>query len=230
MTRIPFNGIIGDEITEAGIREALDRAKGGDVELIVNSTGGSVVVGLGLYEMLKAYEGSVSAHVTGIAASMASVILCACSYVRAEPSASLFLHLPAMVTSGNEVDHEKSASILRGFSAALVGIYCKKTGKTPEAMRAILEADSWFFGNQMLTSGLVDQITGPVLASATSFATIAATKRNYSMTAKSRTTSAESLERALLQMRASSAPYMVSNSGLVTGGTKSLLLRDWLQS
>lgn len=59
------------------VRDALKEADGNDVDIFINSGGGSVFAGSEIYSMIQRYKGNVTIHVTGLAASAASVIACA---------------------------------------------------------------------------------------------------------------------------------------------------------
>lgn len=167
MKTIILSGIVGLDITPADVRRQLAEAKGGPVACEINSEGGSVTAGLEIYHAIKNYAGKKTARVVGIAASMASAILCAFDHVTAERASTVMLHHPSAVALGDHRDMERSAGMLRGFTALLVGIYAEKMHKSAAAVEKMLDAETWLFSQEAVDAGMVDGLVGtaPVNAS-----------------------------------------------------------------
>ena len=124
------------------------------IELEVTSYGGSVPAGLAIANMLKmaSAEGhKTMAHVIGIAASMASAIACACDTLRIDSNAFLMVHLPYTYSVGNAEEFRKEAETLDKFRDALIAIYRSKFDLSDEAIRKLMEEETWIVGEQAET-------------------------------------------------------------------------------
>jgi Protease subunit of ATP-dependent Clp proteases len=60
------------------VADVIEKANGEKIDIYISSGGGDIFAGSEIYEMLRAYTGQAKIHVTGIAASAASIIMCAC--------------------------------------------------------------------------------------------------------------------------------------------------------
>jgi ATP-dependent protease ClpP protease subunit len=74
------------------IEDALNDANGDDIEFAINSGGGDVFAGSEMFTLIKKYPGNTSAEVLGIAASAASLPLCAVKTARISPTAQVMIH------------------------------------------------------------------------------------------------------------------------------------------
>lgn len=131
---------------------------GEDLEIELNSYGGSVFAGSEIYTILKSYPGKVTITVTGIAASAASVIAMAADVVKISPTAQLMLHKAWTTASGNASDFEKEAEVLRGVNESIANAYMLKTGKSKDELLAIMEKETWFTAEKAIEIGLADEI------------------------------------------------------------------------
>lgn len=87
-----------------------------------------------------------TAHVIGIAASMASAIACACDKLEIDANAFLMVHNPWSVAMGNAGDLRKEADTLDKFRDALLSIYRTKFKMDDEAIKSILDGETWILG------------------------------------------------------------------------------------
>lgn len=131
---------------------------GEDLEIELNSYGGSVFAGSEIYTILKSYPGKITITVTGIAASAASVIAMAADVVKISPTAQLMLHNAWTTASGNASDFEKEAEVLRGVNESIANAYMLKTGKSKDELLAIMEKESWFTAEKAIEIGLADEM------------------------------------------------------------------------
>lgn len=131
---------------------------GEDLEIELNSYGGSVFAGSEIYTILKSYPGKVTITVTGIAASAASVIAMAADVVKISPTAQLMLHNAWTTVRGNAYDFEKEAEVLRGVNESIANAYMLKTGKSKDELLAIMEKESWFTAEKAIEIGLADEM------------------------------------------------------------------------
>lgn len=133
--------------------------EGAEIVVGINSQGGNVQAGLGIYNALAARKGKVTTRNDGYAASIASVILCAGSTVICPETAAVMIHDPWTMVSGNSDDMERAKRMLEANAEVMVSAYAKRTGKKPEEIRAAMKAETWFTGKSAKEWGLVDEVT-----------------------------------------------------------------------
>lgn len=155
---IPLTGTVGFDITAEAVREELKAAKGGPVEFHVNSPGGFVFEGIEIFNLIRAYPGPTEARITGLAASMASYIVIAADKVSAFDNATFMIHNALTIAIGNHNDMRKVANTLESLSDILAKAYAAKTGKTLKEVKNFMDVDSYFFGNEILKEGFIDEI------------------------------------------------------------------------
>lgn len=160
MKVIPISGVIGWDVTGQSVREALAAAKGDEIEIHLSSVGGLVFDGLEIFNLIKNYEGKKTARLMGIAASMGSYIPLAADCIVAEGNAVMMIHNAWGIGMGNADDLRAEAAVLEGLSAILADAYVKKTGKPLDEIKAMMDAETWFFGQEMVDAGFVDEIAG----------------------------------------------------------------------
>lgn len=152
------------------IREQLSAAElaGEPVELWINCYGGDVWAANDIYAQLKAFKNSVTATVTGLAASAATIIMCGADKVRAYPAAQFMCHDVEMGTYGDAGEHLASVEMLEIGNNGLIAVYAARTGKDPAELRAMIERTTWFSAQDAKDYGLIDEIvadeTSPGLA------------------------------------------------------------------
>ena len=132
-----------------------DAAPGERVKIEINSPGGLIVPGLAMANSIKNSKAHVVAHVTGIAASMASVIMCACDEIQLEEGAFVMMHNPWRWAEGDADDLRHEAGVLDTMKAAIMAFYRGKFGeKTEEEISGIMDAETWMTGTDALRAGL----------------------------------------------------------------------------
>lgn len=149
-----------DVVAPMDIQAALDGAGGEAVTLVVNSTGGSMPVGVEIYSMLRRYPGPTEALIQGMGASAATLAACGCGRVVAEAGALLCYHNPSLSTDEDYRGHEKTAVELRNVRDACLNVYMTRTGKTREEVAALMDQDLLISPQQALEYGLIDEVAG----------------------------------------------------------------------
>ena len=130
-----------------------DCADGEKVEIEINSPGGLCVPGMEMANAIKNSKAHVIAHITGMAASMASVIACACDEIKMEEAAFLMIHDPWSWTEGNAAAMRKEAQNLDQFKAVIMSFYRGKFNRTPEEISALMSDETWFTGAECIENG-----------------------------------------------------------------------------
>jgi len=137
-------------------------APGKPILLVINSPGGSVDSGFAIWDQVKMITSPVTTLVTGLAASMGSILsLCAAPKRRfSTPNARIMIHQPMIggVIKGQATDLEIQAKEILKTREALVNLYVKATGKTAEVIDRAIDRDTWMSAPEALAFGLLDGI------------------------------------------------------------------------
>ena len=162
-----------EDVTPVQMRSWLEGCdEGEEIELDITSYGGSVTAGLAICNLLKqasAKGHKTTAHIIGIAASMASAIACACDKLIIDSNAFMMVHNPWTVAQGNANDMRKEADTLDKYRDALLSIYRSKFDCTDDEIKAMLDAETWIIGAEVETYKLcaeVNQTTEPLKVAA----------------------------------------------------------------
>lgn len=127
----------------------------GDVEININSLGGSVTGGLAIANALKGYaKGKVTANVMGVAASMASVIACAADEIKMGAGSFLMIHNPWSYAVGDADDLRKEADTLDKMKDAIIGFYQSKFSVSLIELSKLMDDETWIMDKDAETYGL----------------------------------------------------------------------------
>jgi ATP-dependent Clp protease protease subunit len=162
--RIVFLGHeIDDQIADLVIAQLLhleseDSEK--DIQLYINSPGGSVTSGLAIYDAMQYIRCDVATSCIGQCASMAAVLLAggAAGKRFALPNARILIHQPAGGTQGQVTDIEIQAKEMLRLRAGLDEILAKHTGQTVEKIHFDTERDNIMTAQEAADYGLVDAV------------------------------------------------------------------------
>tara|TARA_R110000824_G_scaffold104256_2_gene247454 strand:+ start:3517 stop:4215 length:699 start_codon:yes stop_codon:yes gene_type:complete len=154
---------IYDQIGGTGI-QALDIVKEiageGDIDVHINSGGGSVSQGIAIYNSLKQHDGQVNVFVDGLAASIASVIALAGDTVTMAEGSLLMVHLPWTQIAGNAEDLRKEAEVLDQHKETLIDIYASNSQLGRDEIEAMLSEETWLTAEEAYELGLITTIAG----------------------------------------------------------------------
>ena len=144
----------------------LKRNSGNRIHLRINSVGGSVTEGLAIANAIKRHKGGVTAHIDGLAASMATVIAVSADETAMSDNAIFMIHEPWSVGQGTADDLRAEAEVLDKMKKSLVRAYTKKTGLDDEEVEEMMKAETWMNAEEALSSGFVDYIEDGLEAAA----------------------------------------------------------------
>lgn len=151
-----------EDTTPAEVRSALRKLEDGEpITFEITSPGGSCTGGLAIANLIRkaSLEGHrTTAHVIGIAASMASVIACACDEIQIDESAFFMIHNPWTIAEGNAETLRKEADTLDKFKQSLMSFYKSKFTVGEDTISRLLDAETWFTGNEAENIGLVCEV------------------------------------------------------------------------
>jgi ATP-dependent Clp protease protease subunit len=131
-----------------------------DINLYINSPGGSVTAGMAIYDTMNFIKPKIHTIVMGQAASMGSLLAAAGDkgnrYIL--PNARHMIHQPLGGASGQATDVEIQAKELLRWKTVLTDIYVKHTGKTHKQLKADMERDNFMTAGEAVEYGLADKI------------------------------------------------------------------------
>jgi ATP-dependent Clp protease, protease subunit len=132
------------------IRNFLDGVKGKDLNIYINSGGGSVFAGIAIYNMLKRHQGHKRVIVDGLSASIASVIMLAGDEVVVPSNAFVMIHKPWNGMMGNSSDFRKMADDLDAIEEGIINVYAEnlKDGVDIETVRQMVQDETWLNGKE----------------------------------------------------------------------------------
>jgi ATP-dependent Clp protease, protease subunit len=133
------------------VKNLLDEIKDvKDLNIYINSGGGSVFAGLAIYNMLKRSKANKTVYVDGVAASIASVIALAGDRVVIPSNAFLMIHKPWSWTIGNSNDFRKMADDLDRIETGIMNVYKEnlKEGIDIETIQELVDAETWLNGEE----------------------------------------------------------------------------------
>ncbi|MCK9629176.1 MAG: ATP-dependent Clp endopeptidase proteolytic subunit ClpP [Bacteroidales bacterium] len=164
MDRIIFLGVpINDDV--ANIIQAqllyLDSVDSkADIQLYINSPGGSVYAGLGIYDTMQLVGSDVATICTGMAASMSAILLTAGATGKrsALPHSRVMIHQPMGGAEGQAVDIEITAREIMKIKKELYEIISLHSGKPLETIEKDADRDYWMTASEAKTYGMIDEI------------------------------------------------------------------------
>ena len=138
--------------------EAEDPKK--EIYLYINSPGGLVTAGLGIYDTMQYVKPDISTLCIGQAASMGSFLLAAGAKGKrySLPNSRIMVHQPSAGFQGQVTDIEIHANEVLSLKSRLNEIYSKHTGKTVEEVKSALERDNFMTADIAKVFGLIDEV------------------------------------------------------------------------
>ncbi|MEO8852596.1 MAG: ATP-dependent Clp protease proteolytic subunit [Ginsengibacter sp.] len=164
MDRIIFLGYpVNDEVANIIIAQLLflestDRTR--DVQLYINSPGGGVYAGLGLYDTMQFVNPDIATICTGIAASMSAVLMAAGAPGKrsALKHSRIMMHQPSAGAAGQASDVEITVNEVRKMKHELYEILSNHTGQTIERIAKDSNRDFWITADEAKEYGLIDEV------------------------------------------------------------------------
>src|SRR3954464_11789051 len=164
MDRIIFMGYpINDEVANIVTAQLLfldstDRTR--DINMYINSPGGSVYAGLGVYDTMQFVSPDVSTICIGMAASMGSVLLAAGTNGKraALKHSRIMMHQPSGAIGGQATDIEITVKEIRKLKRELYDIVVNHSNQSYEKVEADFDRDYWMTASEAKDYGLVDEV------------------------------------------------------------------------
>lgn len=151
----------GNYITPEGFMEDLETVKNkAHITVKLNSCGGDLYTGIAIHNALKALPGEVNVVVEGIAASAASVIMCAGDTVTVYPGSLVMIH-GVSVMLWDYLNIQDMKQLIKGMDAserAVAEIYNAKTGIETDTLRSMMTKETWLTGREAQEKGFADTL------------------------------------------------------------------------
>jgi ATP-dependent Clp protease protease subunit len=131
-----------------------------DVQIYINSPGGSVYAGLAIYDTMQFIKPDVQTTCVGIAMSMGSLLLTGGTKGKrfALPNARILIHQPSAGFEGQSTDIEIHAREIIDMRRRIDEIYARHTGQAVERVHDDMERDRFFTSAQAVDYGLIDRV------------------------------------------------------------------------
>lgn len=129
-----------------------------NINLRINSPGGSVWDAIAIYNALVAHPATVTVYVDALAASAASVIAMAGDRIIMMVGSQMMIHDASGICLGNEAETREFAAFLGKQSDNLASVYADRAGGTAEEWRALMKKETWMFADEAVEFKLADEV------------------------------------------------------------------------
>ena len=156
---VPINDYVANIIqAQLLFLESTDSTK--DIQIYINSPGGSVYAGLGIYDTMQLIKPDVATICTGMAASMGAVLLCAGEKGKRSglTHSRVMIHQPLGGAQGQASDIEITTKEILSLKEELYKIISKHTGQKYDKVYADSDRDYWMKADKALEYGMIDEI------------------------------------------------------------------------
>lgn len=156
---VPINDYVANVIqAQLLFLESTDPKR--DLQMFINSPGGSVIAGMGIYDTMQYVAPDIGTICTGLAASMGSILLCAGTKGKRTclHHSRVMIHQPSGGMQGQFTDMEISYNLIKDLRKELYEIYVVHTGQEFEKIEKDCLRDNWMTATEAKDWGLVDEV------------------------------------------------------------------------
>lgn len=139
-------------------RAELAEHKGKDITVWIDSWGGDVFAGVGMYNALKEHKGKVIVKIDGKAVSAGSIIAMAGEEILMSPGSIIMAHNPWSYAAGEAKDMRHRADVLDEVKEAIVNVYQLRTNKSREDISDLMDKETWMSAKTAVAEGFADSI------------------------------------------------------------------------
>ena len=159
---IEIEGVIGWDITARDVKSRLRELRDSEeITVEINSPGGYIDDGFGIYMALKKAEAEINVNIIGLAASMASVIAMAGDTVSIDETGLYMIHSPSSVVWGMADDMRKEADVLDKYEERLIKAYQRRDlNLLDDELTEAIKNETWYTASEAFEAGFVDVIDG----------------------------------------------------------------------
>ena len=160
ITRLEAWGTPTDGFISAGaIKRAIDEAGEYDsIALRINSPGGDAFEGIAAYNILRSQGKPIACYIDSIAASSASILAMAGDTITMGVNCLMMIHNAWCCCCGYASDMRKQADVLDTVSSAIGNTYVQKTGQSAEAIKSLMDSETWMTAEEAVAGGFATKI------------------------------------------------------------------------
>ncbi len=129
-----------------------------NINVRVNSPGGSVFSGIAIENVLRQFPANITMYIDGIAASAASLIAMAGDTIKMADTAVFMIHKPYTGTAGDADELRKTADLLDLIQGSITTSYKRRTGLSKDALNQMVNEETWFNAEEALENKFIDEI------------------------------------------------------------------------
>lgn len=155
----PINDYVANIVTaQLLFLESTDRSR--DIQMYINSPGGSVYAGLGIYDTMQIINPDIATICTGMAASMGAVLMCAGTHGKrtALRHSRIMMHQPSSAIGGQATDIEVTVKEIKRIKENLYTIIAEHSGQPIEKIAEDSMRDYWMLAEEAKAYGIVDEV------------------------------------------------------------------------
>lgn len=155
----PINDYVANIVTaQLLFLESTDRSR--DVQMYINSPGGSVYAGLGIYDTMQVINPDIATICTGMAASMGAVLMCAGTHGKrtALKHSRIMLHQPSSAIGGQATDIDITVKEIQRIKENLYSILAEHSGQPFDKIAEDCQRDYWLLASEAKAYGIVDEV------------------------------------------------------------------------
>lgn len=161
-----YDPIVGDRMTAEyfgcvcaqDLVPQIDEIKAKTIRLRINCPGGDVFAMQSIMNALRNQKAKIIAQIDGVAASAATGIAAVCDEVIMEKGSLFMIHNSQGMVYGDKNDMAEMQAIMSKVDDGMVSAYVEKTGATPEAIIAYMDAETWFTAEEAVTAGFANSV------------------------------------------------------------------------
>lgn len=141
------------------LEKALSEKNDNEINIYINSQGGSLFAGTEMYSMIRAEKRNVTAHIQSVAASSATMPMIACKKIIADPTSLICIHNPTSYAEGDVYEMQRTSDELTNVKEAIINAYIGKLSKTRDEISQLMDKNLYLDAAKALEFGLIDEIS-----------------------------------------------------------------------
>ena len=147
-------------VSAAGFTASLEALDVGELDVRINSPGGSVFDGIAIHNAIARHRARTTVYIDGLAGSAASFIAMAGDDIAINRYASMMIHDASGLVVGTAADMGKFAGVLNQLSDTIAQVYADRAGGTVADWREAMLAETWYGADAAVAAGLADRVEG----------------------------------------------------------------------
>lgn len=149
----PFWGVSAEDFVKE-----LNSIETDEIVIHINSPGGFAFDGQAMAAEIKNHKSVITAQITGLCASAATIVAIACDEVRMDEGAFFMIHNAWAFVIGDKNDMMQESGVLDKIDQSLAKNYANRTGMEVAEVSSLMDAETWFLAEEALEKGFIDQV------------------------------------------------------------------------